>query len=85
MRPRVRFKRHPGRLRGLSRVAISRLSILAEWLGVILFICFILAGLILACVLYPLILCAQWGHRYVRSCQGRRKNNLRVVRIQRPT
>lgn len=42
-------------------MAISRLRIIAEWLGFVGLICFMLAGMIFACVLYPLILCAQWA------------------------
>jgi hypothetical protein len=44
-----------------SSVAMTSLGIIAEWLGFVGFICFTLAGVILACVFYPLILCAQWG------------------------
>jgi len=44
-------------------MAISRLRIIAEWLGFVGFICLMLAGMILACVFYPLILCAQWVAR----------------------
>lgn len=46
-----------------SCMAISRLRIIAEWLGFVGFICSMLAGMILACVFYPLILCAQWATR----------------------
>ena len=42
---------------------ISRLRIIAECLGFVGFICFMVAGMILACVFYPLILCAQWAAR----------------------
>jgi len=48
-------------------MATSRLRIIAEWLGFVGewlgfvgLMWFILAGMILACVLYPLILCAQY-------------------------
>jgi hypothetical protein len=44
-------------------MATSRLRIIAEWLGFVGLMCFMLAGMILAWVLYPLILCAQWSAR----------------------
>ncbi len=59
-----------------SPMATSRLRIIAEWLGFVGewlgfvgLICFMLAAMILACVLYPLILCVQWAARgLVESC-----------------
>ena len=48
-----------------SYVALGRLRVILEWVGFIGFMCLVLVGMILACVFYPLILCAQWGQRYV--------------------
>jgi len=54
-----------------SPMATSRLRIIAEWLGfvgewlgLVGLICFMLVAMILACVLYPLILCVQWAARW---------------------
>lgn len=54
-----------GRLEERSRVAMSHLRFILEWVGFVGFMGFVLVGIILACVFYPLILCAQWGQRHV--------------------
>lgn len=46
-----------------SCVAIGRLRVILEWVGFIGFMGLVLVGMVLACVFYPLIRCAQWASR----------------------
>lgn len=42
-------------------VAMTHLELVLEWVGFVGFMSFVIVGMVLACVLYPLILSAQWG------------------------
>jgi len=46
---------------GRSCVTMTHLDLILEWLGFVGFMGFVIVGMVLACVFYPLILCAQWG------------------------
>ncbi len=47
-----------------SCVAMTHLDLILEWVGFVGFISFVIVAMVLACVFYPLILCAQWGQRH---------------------
>ena len=48
-----------------SFVAMTHLDLVLEWVVFVGLMGFVIVGMVLACAFYPLILCAQWGHRHV--------------------
>jgi hypothetical protein len=50
-----------------SCMAMTHLDLILEWVGFVGFMSFVIVGMVLACVFYPLILCAQWGQRQLAN------------------
>jgi hypothetical protein len=48
-----------------SFVATTRLDLVLEWVVFVGFMGFVIVGMALACLFYPLILGAQWSQRHV--------------------